>query len=225
MLFDQFDRIRVINLVHRTDRRAEMEGELARIGLGSDPRVAFVAGKMFAEPGTFSSKGARGVYHSHLMILEEAAAANESVIILEDDADFLPAVMTYDLAGGFDIFYGAYEASNPADLANSDIIGAHFMGFSAGVVREIVSYLKEILNTGYHPPIDGAYVWFRRAHRPIRTIFATPSLAEQRPSRTDISETHLLDKMPGMRGFMSTARRIKRVTRRFRRGREIDTPS
>ena len=36
MIFDQFDSIRIINLPHRTDRRAEMEGELKRLGLLDD---------------------------------------------------------------------------------------------------------------------------------------------------------------------------------------------
>src|SRR5690606_34813991 len=41
MLFDHFDLIRIVNLPHRKDRRAEMCGQLAKLGLLNDPRVAF----------------------------------------------------------------------------------------------------------------------------------------------------------------------------------------
>ena len=52
MLFDHFDQVRVINLKHRTDRRAQMLGELRRIGADNDPRVAFFGACRFEDAGT-----------------------------------------------------------------------------------------------------------------------------------------------------------------------------
>ncbi len=214
MLFDRFDSIRIVNLAHRTDRRAEMLGELRRVGLEGDPRLSFFDAVAPAEAGTFSSKGARGCYLSHLAILQEAAAAGRSVLILEDDLDFAPGARDYRLPADVPIFYGSYTATNPADFLASDIIGSPFMGFGRDIVPPLVDYLTTILASGHHPPIDGAYVWFRRAHPDVRTVFAQPPLGHQRPSRTDIAEPKLFDTLPGLKQAASIARKLKRAVLR-----------
>lgn len=215
MIFDRFDAIRVINLPQRTDRRAEMLAELRRVGLAKDERVAFFDACSFADAGTFSSQGARGCYHSHLAILEEAAAAGQSVLILEDDCDFTSAVRSYEPPEAWSIFYGGYAAGSP-DLDKSDIVGSHFMGFTAEAARRLVPYLRTILASGDHPPIDGAYVWFRRAHPGVRTAFAVPPLGRQRPSRTDIGELGSFERVPLIGHVLPWARKLKRLAQRLR---------
>ena len=210
VLFDAFDMIRIINLTHRTDRRADMLGELRKVGLEGDPRVSFFNACSFDDAGTFRSKGERGVFHSHLAILEEAAANGRSVLILEDDVDFDDAVVSYRLPKPCSIFYGSYSASNPDDLAGSDITGAHFMGFDADAAKHVADYLNKILRNGDQPPIDGAYVWFRRAYPKVLTQFAQPILGDQRPSRSDIADVRFFDALPGLREAASLGRRIKR---------------
>lgn len=209
MTLDRFDRIRVINLAERRDRRRDMERELAAIGLGNDPRVAFFPAFRPADQGDFTSVGARGVYLGQLAILREAAAANEAVLILEDDCAFSPVACDYPTDGDWDIFYGGYEAANPEDLATSDIIGAHMMGFTAAAAKAIVAWLDALTYTGIHPPIDAAYIWFRRAHPEVATHFAVPPLANQRASRSDIAP-RLFDRLPGIRDAAEIARRIRR---------------
>lgn len=216
VLFDAFDMIRVINLAHRIDRRAQMIGELRRVGLGDDPRLSFFDACRFDDPGTFRSKGERGVFHSHLTILEDAAAAGRSVLILEDDLDFDPAVLRYELPPRWSIFYGSYRAMSPDDLPNSDIVGAHFMGFDADAARRLAAYLRALPQDGTQPPIDGAYVWFRRAHPEVPTVFAQPILGDQRPSRSDIATLRFFDGLPGLRSAASIGRRVKRLLRRRR---------
>lgn len=219
MLFDHFDSLRIVNLAHRGDRRAQMLGELRRLGAQDDPRVAFFPACRFTERGTFDSVGARGCYHSHLAILEEAQARGHAVLILEDDADFRPAARDTALPAGWQIFYGGYHAATPADLPRSDIIGSHVMGFSADVIPQLVAYLRGLLELDDHPPIDGAYVWFRRAHPAVVTHFAVPPIADQRPSRTDIADHRFFDRWPGLREAAQLARRLKRwITRRAQAG-------
>lgn len=210
MLFDHFDHVRIINLKHRGDRRAEMLGELRRIGADDDPRVAFFDACRFDDPGTFDSIGARGCYHSHLDILEAAAAAGAGVLILEDDADFTAAARDTALPAGWQIFYGGYHAASPDDLQRSDIIGSHCMGFSADVVPALATYLRGLLARDDHPTIDGAYVWYRRAHPAVVTHFAVPPISDQRPSRTDIADLRFFDRWPILRDAAQLARRIKR---------------
>jgi glycosyl transferase family 25 len=217
MILDAFDRIRIVNLAHRRDRRAQMEGELRRVGLLNDPRVAFFKAFQPADRGDFTSIGAQGVYASQKMILDEAAAAGESVLILEDDCDFSPHIMDYAAPDDWDIFYGGYMPSDWSDLAGSDIIGAHMMGFSARGTRLMSDYLRDLVYAGIHPPIDGVYVWFRRAHPDVATHFATPPLGHQRPSRTDIADLAFFDRLPILRALAGAARRVKRVINRRRR--------
>lgn len=208
--FADFDQIRIINLPSRTDRRREMEGELRRIGLANDPRVEFVDGVLVEDKAPFRAPGEKGVFLAHLNILETAAAAGASVLILEDDVDFTAAAEDWRPPVGTDVAYGGYYASDPRNLEKSDIIGAHCMGFSARAARALVPFLRGLLDHESPPPIDGAYVWFRRQQEGFVTHFATPPVAEQRPSRSDIADLRPIDRISLIRGPISAARSLKR---------------
>ncbi len=212
-MFTPFDSIRIINLPERRDRRREMKRELAAIGLAGDPRVSFFPAIRPADAGAFTSIGARGVYLSQLTILREAAATNSSVLILEDDCDFSLAARDYGFGNGWEIFYGGYYAANPDNLLESDIIGAHMMGFTARAAAQICNYLDSLQFEGIHPPIDAAYVWFRRAYPDVATRFATPPLAMQRSSRSDIADLRFYDRLPILRAVTNLARQIIRWAR------------
>ena len=224
-VFAAFDRIRIVNLPARRDRRAEMEAQLARVGLLGDPRVAFFDAVACSDPGPFLRTGSHGAFKSHIALLQEAAAAGQSMLILQDDCDFiLPDIETYRLPDEWDVFYGGYYASDPEDLHNSDIIGAHFMGFSPRAAHAAVEYFAGYLEPGFppdpqaaaqpgfnpaiRPPIDGGLVWFRRAHPELRTEFALLGL--QRSSRTDIGHQRWFDKVPGLRSLAEFARKLRR---------------
>jgi glycosyl transferase family 25 len=213
-VFAGFDRIRIINLPLRPDRRREMGGELRRIGLEDDPRVEFVEGVIVENRAPFRASGEKGVFLAQLKVISESAAAGESVLILEDDVDFTPAARSWHLPDGCDIAYGGYESSGPEDLENSDIVGAHCMGFSARAVRALAPFLEQLLEHESPPPIDGAYVWFRRQHPEFRTEFARPAVAVQRPSRSDIATPRAFDRVPSLSAPISAARVIKRRLQR-----------
>ena len=201
-----------------------MTRELTRFGLLDDPRVEFFQAYQFTDPGPFARAGSRGAFHSHLHILKDAAAANQSVLILQDDCEFLQSVRTSTPREDTDIFYGGYHALDPDDLHNSPIIGAHCMGFSAKAAREAALYLEAYLSPdfepdrraasepGYNPrikpPIDGAFVWFRRKHPELRTEFRL--LSVQRSSVTDIGERRLRDRVWGLHRAVRMARRLRR---------------
>jgi glycosyl transferase family 25 len=212
-VFAPFDIIRIINLPERKDRRRETMRELAALGLAGDPRVAFFPAIRPADAGAFSSIGARGVYQSQLAILREAASLGCSVLILEDDCAFSPDARDFDFGQEWDIFYGGYYASDPANLTGSDIIGAHMMGFSAKGARQVCAFLDTLEFEGLHPPIDGAYVRFRRAHPEVPTRFAVPPLANQRPSRSDIADLRFYDRLPVLREIASVVRGVVRKLR------------
>jgi glycosyl transferase family 25 len=212
-VFAQFDRIRIINLPSRPDRRAEMTAELRRIGLDCDPRVQFVDGVIVDDMNPFRRPGEKGVFLAQLGIISDAAAAGESVLILEDDVDFTSAAENWKPSPECDIAYGGYEAADPANLHSSDIIGAHCIGFSARAAQALAPFLNELLEHEAPPPIDGAYVWFRRQREGFRTEFAEPVVAVQRPSRSDITSGGL-DGVALLRPALRITRKIKRTLQR-----------
>lgn len=213
-IFPGFDRIRIINLPSRPDRRAEMLRELRRIGLEGDPRVQFVDGVLVEDKTPWRAPGEKGVFLAQLGIIKDAAAAGESVLILEDDVDFTPAATSWGRPDNCDIAYGGYMPADPNELQSTDIIGAHCIGFSARAVQALAPFLTGLLNHESPPPIDGAYVWFRRKREGFRTEFAEPVVAIQRPSRSDITPAHRFDKIPLLKGPMNLLRRLKRGLQR-----------
>lgn len=209
-VFAGFDRIRIINLPSRPDRRAEMIQELRRVGLENDPRVQFVDGILVENMAPWRAPGEKGVFLAQLGIISEAAKAGESVLILEDDVDFTSSAQSWQRSADCDIAYGGYFASDTNDLHSSDIIGAHCIGFSARAAKALAPFLEQLLEHESPPPIDGAYVWFRRQNDGFITEFAQPVVAVQRPSRSDITPAHRFDGVPFLRGPLAVARRLKR---------------
>lgn len=209
-ILDSFDLIRIISLPERKDRRREMRDELSRAGLGSDSRVAFFDAIRPSDKGAFTSVGAHGVFLSHCAVLEEAVSLNASVLILEDDCDLSPDAPQYVPSTEWDIFYGGYIPADPGALQQSDIVGAHMMGFSKAGAAQVLSYLRAIRTSDIHPPIDGAYVWFRRDNPQVRTLFAEPPLGNQRPSRSDIEPGHFYNRLPVLKNMVQLVRQVRR---------------
>lgn len=232
-LLETFDRVRIINLKSRGDRRREIIAQLARLGLSVDgDHIAFHTACRPDDAGDFPTIGTRGCFMSHLTLLEEAAAAGAAnVLILEDDFDFaadtdtrLPATLRELQGKSWSIFYGGHELYDGplgggllavADPAIS-IRTAHFVAFDAEAIALAVPYLRAMLARPSGSPeggpmhVDGAYSWLRAAYPTLTTLLAIPVLGDQRPSRTDIHDLKLLDRTPGFREIMALGRRLKR---------------
>lgn len=228
-----FDRIRIINLDERADRRRQVTAELARIGMSIDgEHVAFHPASRFADAGAFDSIGARGCFSSHLSLLRDAIASGvESVLVLEDDVRFsspLAAAETMDQLADvrWSIFYGGYNATYAPKAASYDGLlgrigpeegfqGTHCVGFRREAIRSLVPYLTAMLARPAGDPaggpmhVDGAYSWFRGEHPTIETWFAHPMLADQRPSRSDIHAPRMLERLPFVAPLLDVARAVK----------------
>lgn len=240
-LFATFDRIYVINLASRADRRADMAGELARLGTGfADPRVRLFEAIRPTDAGPFRSIGARGCFLSQLGVLRDAQRDGcQRILLFEDDVDFvpgieqmLPRVLDALDARGFGMFYGGYEFPDDAGHAwlpsgplaavmpTRAVRLAHFVGFDRSAIELLVPYLELMIArsagsaNGGPMDVDGAYCWFRAAHPDLMTWLAQPQLGLQRPSRTDISPPGSLDRllMPDM--LRRGIRRVLRIRRR-----------
>lgn len=211
LLRSLFDRVYIINLVERADRRREMAVELGRIGLGlEDPLVQLFPAVRPADRGDFESVGARGCFLSHLGVLKDAVGRGfQSILILEDDVDWTPAA----LAGGakaealmqpaWAFLHGGQghdraEADGTIRLValapDQDFRLTHFIGLRGAIIGQLVSYLEAMLARPAGSPeggpmhVDGAYSWFRRAHPDVVACVCAPSVAQQRSSRSDIFE-------------------------------------
>ncbi|KRB80892.1 hypothetical protein ASE00_17935 [Sphingomonas sp. Root710] len=241
-LFASFDRLYILNLPGRADRRDEMAGELVRIGTSlGDPRVRLFPAIRPADAGGFANIGAHGCFLSHLAMLREARDLGcHAILILEDDCDFAagierllpPALDQLDVLG-FDIFYGGYalpEGVGAADPAATPLMLAdgaaavrttHFIGFGRTAIAALIPYLEAMLTRprgsaeGGPMHVDGAYSWFRASRSDLSTWLARPPLGHQRPSRTDIAPPGPLDRLPGP--LRRLARAAKRAWMRHRR--------
>lgn len=236
-LIDLFDRIVVINLARRPDRRREMAQQLARIGLSFDhSKVLRFDACSFDDPAGFPTAGTRGCFHSHLGVWRDAVARGDrAVLLLEDDLDFvddiderLPAAIRALACRDWTMFYGgvlqwspAAPPTPPLTLAGPDepIMGGHFVGVRGDAIADLVDYLSAILERPAGSPeggpmhVDGAYGWFRTADPSRQTWVAQPDLGIQRSSRTDIHALGWKDRLPGIRQLTALLRRLRRTLR------------
>jgi hypothetical protein len=235
-VLDQFDRVFVINLDKRADRLQAMEAQLQSIGYGFNARIRRISATQVGSAEGFRSVGARGCFLSHLTCINEAVADNAgSLLILEDDVDFVPGfgqlqkpVADALARGGWDVFYGGHLidpqqfATGTAPLtaglrsvtADTGIVTAHCVAFAGTKLREVQDYLTAMLGRQAGDPqggpmdVDGAYSWYRRTSG-ARTAIADPQLAGQRASSSDITP-RWFDTLPLVK---SAANRLRQVLR------------
>lgn len=211
MMHALFDRVYVINLVERTDRRQEVSAALQQIGLGpDDPLVQFFPAVRPADPGNFESIGARGCFMSHLEVLKDALAqGHRSILILEDDVDWTKAALDRGMRAaaivqtdwdflhgglGYDLIEAADEIGLSRLKPDQEYRLTHFIGLRGDIIAKLVAYLEAMLHRPQGSPeggpmhVDGAYSWFRRAHPEHSAYVCLPSVARQRSSKSDIYE-------------------------------------
>lgn len=230
--FDTFQRIYVINLVSRADRRIEMAEQLRRIGIAIDsPQVQLFKAVRPDHAGPFSSIGAHGCFMSHLGVLRDAQALGlDRILILEDDLNFAadfsaraPKIFEQLEAVDWSMFYGGWKIHTPLppgaggmeiDSSNG-VETTHFLAFKGPAIAETVAYLETMLAREAGDPrggpmhVDGAYCWFRRSHPTRRTFIACPELGYQRSSRTDIHPPRWIDRILGVRELVAMMRRAR----------------
>jgi GR25 family glycosyltransferase involved in LPS biosynthesis len=234
-----FGHVYVINLPQRTDRHDEIGAQLRRVGLDWDsPDVTCFAAARPADEGGFESIGAHGCYLSHLGVLDSAiAAGHESILILEDDCNFVAAidarlreVASSLTAHDWSMFYGGgflhgIEAARPLGAIaqvspEQPLSQSHCIALRGLALREAPGYLRELMSRpGGHPDggkmdVDGAYTWFRRRHSKYRAFIATPEFAYQRHSRTDIGADTWKDRLPLVRQLVAAGRKAMNLHRR-----------
>lgn len=144
-MFVAYDRVRCISLPERKDRRRLMRRELENVG----GKAEFFDAIRPDGSGLFTSRGMHGSFLSHQAVIREAARANESVLILEDDCNFYPNARGYP-SPDCDVFYGSHWHDE------EEMIGAHCMGFSRRAVQLLDRYLARYLRADFEPDPEAA---------------------------------------------------------------------
>lgn len=233
-LLDAFGRIVIINLPERADRRQAIARELARLGLSLDhPQVSlFRAIRPDAAAG-FPSIGAHGAYLSHMAVIEAMLArGDERLLVLEDDVmpapgagQRLPALADALAARRWDIVYG-HPGTQPLHAPAPDAAGLialppelgliqlHFLGLSARAAQVFLPLLREFRARPPGSPeggpmhVDGALNWARRLNPDLVALAIAPAIAQQRPSRSDVT-ARWFDRVPLLAPLAAFARRFK----------------
>lgn len=234
-LTDLIDRIYVINLPERLDRKAQISGELKNQGIDWKANQVICWPAIRPESAAdFPTLGAHGCFLSHLAALEDALNLKQGwVLILEDDAVLLPqlqaalpelsALITNEQA---DLIYlgscQQLEQSPRVSLfapSQHPIVGAHAYMVSRAFLSELIPYLQAcLIRPAGHPlggrlHFDGALSLFRQFNPSCRTWLAQHNLIEQRFSRSDIQPRWWYDQWPIIRQFAAWARQFKQHQR------------
>lgn len=232
-LTDFFERIYIVNLPERDDRRREMQQELARIDLRIDgDRVRYFRAVRPDNAGLFPSLGARGCFMSHFAICEEAIRDGlNNVLVMEDDLAFdmrlpdaLPMLLQrlriepWDIAyfGHFDPATHAVDVDAPIWRSTTAALATtHFYALNRRALTLLRNHLKACLEREPGHPlgspmhVDGAFSLLRSLDQSLVTLIATPSLGGQRSSRSDIFPNRWYDRLPLTQPCASLARKAK----------------
>ena len=231
-LADCFDRIAIINLPSRADRRREMRTELSRLGLEPSPgHIDFFPAVRVADVADWPSLGARGCFLSHYTVLKAARDAGlRSVLVIEDDCCFTPELVQRQaevagLLSGDDwdlVHLGHVEAAEGTGGLlrpwDQPVMTAHLYAVHRNVLDRLVKYLEQVLQRpNGHPEggpqhYDGALCMFREQNPDVRTWIAAPNLARQRSSRSDI-HGRWWDRAPVIRTAVNLLRKARRLTK------------
>jgi glycosyl transferase, family 25 len=229
-IIEHFDRAYIINLADRMDRRRQVEREFRNVGINvPSEKVRFYTAVRPSEKGGFSDIGTRGNFDSHRRVLELAENDGLSnVLIFEDDVCFRSfgelfeqELMSQLKKETWDVVCFGYGSprddslTGPLTRWQNDILGAHFYAVNARFIPTMLQYMNECElrprnhRDGGPMTADGAYNHVRYVIPGVKLFLSVPNLAHQRSSRTDISETHVLDRLVWLAPIMQVVRAFK----------------
>ena len=231
-IFPAFDAIRIVSLVERVDRRAQIQREFARIhvAIGQGP-VRFFDAIRPPDDGGFPSVGARGCFLSHLEILRQARDSGVSrLLVLEDDALFTQAfghagaLVDFCRTDEWDFLYpGHILPPVPGPLHWIPTVGGvqctHAYALRGEGLPRLIEFLEGILSRPPGDPefgpmhLDAAYSIFMDRQPGIRTFRSSKSLVIQRSSKSDVAARNYVDRLlpPSMIRFVRAVKSWLRV--------------
>jgi hypothetical protein len=228
---DYFDRVYIINLPERVDRRAEMEKELKSAELSPEQgRIEFFPAVKVPDPAGFDNAGYHGCFRSHLEVFKKARAVGaKHLLVFEDDAalsshfrrDEEALVEQLQARSWGLVLLGHQDLEPPSDRSTvlvpfpGEVGLAHFYAVHASIFDRLIAFFESVLRRPPgHPdggPMspDGAINFFLARNPDIPAFITAPNLGSQRSSRSDLSP-RWFDRIPVVRRTASLLRRAKR---------------
>lgn len=228
-VFAAIDKIFIVNLPERSDRRRQMDKQLRKLGLSlqSDKVELFAAVKPDAVLN-WPSLGARGCFMSHYQIIRLAQERNyQTVLILEDDCDFVDDFVTHWQSLGPGLQQIAWDVAYPghilelAPAAKAQWQGGersigltHCYLLNRSAIASLLSFLDDVMARPAGHPLggpqhyDGALNTFYFQYPEIQVVVANPSIAFQRRSKSDVS-TGRFDSIPVIGWILSLLRTLR----------------
>lgn len=226
-----FDRIVVISLAHRTDRRQRVASELARLGIevGHTRGVEWFDAIRPSDADGFNSVGRRGCFLSHFTVVKRAHTEGwDRVLILEDDAVFTPAMSAVgeglvrhliEERPWHVAFLGYINVAVPAGPPDwlpldPNRLGMHCYALNRAVLPALVEYMTLVeKRPAGHPDggrmgVDGTQMMFAQRNPWCRVLMARPNLAIQGSSASDLLP-RWFDRTPIVRDAAALARRLR----------------
>lgn len=229
-LSDSFQRIFIINLPQRRDRRVEIERELNRAGMALTPgRIEIFPGQRPSDAAGFWNTAVRGCFLSHFMIIKLAAQMRlENVLILEDDLVFSQRLLE-DQAGVIEqlrnqpwsiAHLGHNEASTRESISfqpvepGRNVTTLHLYAVNGPVLGRLADFLEQVQQRPAGHPLggpmypDGAISMFRAQNPDVLTLMAQPNLGYQRPSPSDLAP-RWFDRAPIVKTVSKAGRAVR----------------
>jgi glycosyl transferase family 25 len=215
--FDYFDRVWVISLVERADRRRRVGRELVRVGMPLTPgKVEFFDGIRARSADGFPSAGYHGCFLSHRAVLGRGVAWGcRRMLTLEDDVVFRPdfkareaaAVEAMERAPGWGVVQFGHLTARPVGgpglvAPPRDVTGAHFFATSGSALPRLKAWFDAALDRpAGHPDggrmsPDGTLNHFRWANPDVPAFLYTPVLGRQSNSPSDLAGRTWFDNIP-----------------------------
>ncbi|MFZ4537061.1 glycosyltransferase family 25 protein [Propionivibrio sp.] len=236
-VIDHFDRVEIINMTSRLDRRRETEAEFAQHGFPiNTEKSRFFPAITPQDAACFPNRGVRGCFLSHLNVLASARDDQlRHILVLEDDISFSSTIKTLGaqavaaLEGvDWDIAYLGHALDNlpgqPEWLpVTSPMLLAHCYAINGRTLTRLVGFLEQVLQRPPgHPEggpmhYDGALNTFIQQNPQIKAYYFSKNLGYQRPSRTDLHEVSIIDRSLVLRQFAGLYRAAKRAYLKLRR--------
>jgi len=151
-LFGPFDRIRIVSLPTRTDRRRAVGRELASLGRDRHRDIDFCDGIRPDDREGFPTVGALGCFLSHAEVLRTAAEDGvERLFIFEDDAMRRPDRMPSALPDAWNLVHlGGAPVGTDLDGTSEwwripphvGVIGTHSRGVDRAVMESACGFLQ-----------------------------------------------------------------------------------
>ncbi len=226
---DYFDRLLIVNLPERQDRRNEMLRELqsANIPLRAN-RCEFFPAVRVSDAAGFPNAGYRGCFLSHLTILEKMKLEQwETVLIMEDDLSISPRFRIDEekivselqkVDWGFAFFGNTFNPLSQEEVHlekfSEPLLGTHFYAVHRRILDRLLEFMKMVPQRPHGDPDggcmspDAALSFFRMKNPDIESYIVLPNFGQQRSSRSDIAP-RWFDGVPIIRELVASARKLK----------------